>query len=85
MIQSRSSNSNKVPSFYSSHNLNDAKIEVYLRKPPAESFIYKKFKDITPEAAKEILKGCYWQYIPIPDFQINTALLCLNNNIQIAN
>ena len=41
---------NEIPSFQTDHNLIVANIRIFLPKIPKESFSYRKFNDITPEA-----------------------------------
>ena len=75
---------NKVPPFITDLNLIDVEIEVYVPKPPEEAFSYRKFKDIAPEDINEFLAGCDWGDFETKSFDVDTAVTCLNNNIQAA-
>ena len=75
---------NTVPSFHSSHNLIDVTIELHVPKPPTETFSYRKLSSITPEDINEILAGRDWSLFQSTDFDINSALNCLNVNLQSA-
>ena len=74
----------KIPNFHTSHNIIDVEIELFIPKPPSESFTYRKFKNITPENINEFLTKCDWTPFLDSNLEIEPALECLNCNIQQA-
>ena len=73
-----------MPPFHSSHNFIDVTVKLFVPKPPMEPFSYRKFDNITPEDINGVLMGCEWSPFLTPSLDINTALDCLNKNLQSA-
>ena len=76
--------SNRIPTFGTDHNLIDVEIEIFLPKPPKETFPYRKFNDITPEAINEALTQLDWSDFSAVGFDLNQAVTGLTTNIQTA-
>ena len=76
--------SNRIPSFLSDHNLIDVEIEKYVPKPPMETFSFRKFNDIMPEAINEILTHSDWSDFTATSFDLDHAVNSLSNNLQTA-
>lgn len=76
------SSNNKVASIHTSNNLIDVEIELFIPKPPNESFSFRKYNDITPEAINGFLTECDWA--PFQNLETESALDCLTTNFQLA-
>ena len=74
---------NKIPLFRSCHNLIDVKIELFIPKPPCESFTYRKLNNITSEAINEFLICCGGAFLA-STLELEPALSCLNSNLLLA-
>ena len=75
---------NTMPFFHSRHSFIDVTIKLFVPKPPMEPFSYRKINNITPEDINGVLMGSDWSSFLANSFNINAALSCLTNNIQIA-
>ena len=75
---------NLVPPFHSRHNLIDVTIELFVPKPPTTSFNFRKLNNILPEDINDVLSKSDWSSFLTSNFEINSALDCLNKNLQNA-
>ena len=75
---------NTVPPFHSCNNFIDVTIELFVPKPPTEIFSFRKFSGIMPVDINGVLMGCDWSHFLSANFEIDSALTCLNNNLQLA-
>ena len=75
---------NKIPPFMSDHNLIEVEIQIFLPRIPKETFSYRKLNSITPEAINEVLSRSDWRDFSATDFNIDTAVSSLTDNIRTA-
>ena len=76
---------NLLATFPSNHNIIDVEINFQSIKPPTlNSFTYRDFKSIKPEALLHLLASCDWSSMSCPNSGIDARLEHLSQNIMYA-
>ena len=72
--------------FHNAHDTIHVTIETSITTHPLESFLYRKYRDITPLNLNRFFETCDWTALLSSDsiFVLQLGLNCLNKNLQVA-